>query len=86
MRLARLRLRNFRCYRDETAIDFDNITALVGRNDSGKSTIMEALDLFLNDGDPDKDDASKDGDAKDLHRRGLIVPAMAVCFVNQAFY
>jgi hypothetical protein len=27
---------------------------------------MEALDLFLNDNDPDKDDASKDGDAKDL--------------------
>ena len=66
MKLARLRIRNFRCFRNETSIDFDDITALVGRNDSGKSTIMEALDLFLNDNDPDKDDASKDGDAKDL--------------------
>jgi hypothetical protein len=27
---------------------------------------MEALDLFLNDNDPDKDDASKGGDPKDL--------------------
>lgn len=66
MKLARLRLRNFRCFRDEITIDFNDITAFVGQNDSGKSTIMEAIDLFLNDNAPDKDDASKDGDAKDL--------------------
>lgn len=66
MKLERLRLRNFRCFRNEIAIDFDNITALVGRNDSGKSSLMEALDLFLNDNDPDSDDASKDGEPKDL--------------------
>lgn len=66
MRLARLRLRNFRCYKDETAIDFDDITVLVGRNDSGKSSVMDALDIFLNDGNPDKHDASKGGNAADL--------------------
>ena len=47
-------------------IDLGGMTALIGRNDSGKSTIMEALDLFLSDSDPDKDDASKTGNAKDL--------------------
>lgn len=66
MKLERLRIRNFRCFRDEASIDFDDITALVGKNDAGKSTIMEALDIFLNDGTPDKDDASKNGDGKDL--------------------
>lgn len=66
MKLARLRLRNFRCYKDEIAFDFDDITAFVGKNDVGKSSIMDALDLFLNDGAPDKNDASKDGDPKDL--------------------
>jgi predicted ATPase len=66
MKLERLRLRNLRCFREETVIDFADITALVGRNDSGKSTLMEALDFFLNDNDPDKDDASKDGNAQDL--------------------
>lgn len=66
MKLRRLRIRNFRCFQNETAIEFDDVTALVGKNDSGKSTIMEALDLFLNEGNPDKDDASKAGDAKDL--------------------
>jgi putative ATP-dependent endonuclease of OLD family len=66
MKLARLRLRNFRCFREETTIDFDNITALIGKNDCGKSSVMEALDFFLNDNDPDRDDASKDGDPRSL--------------------
>ena len=66
MRLYRLRLRNFRCYKQELTVDFADITAIIGKNDAGKSSIFEALDLFLNDGAPDKDDASKGGDAKDL--------------------
>jgi putative ATP-dependent endonuclease of the OLD family len=66
MKLKKVRIRNFRCFRDETSIDFENITALIGKNDSGKSTIMEALDIFLNDKNPDKDDACKYGDPKDL--------------------
>ena len=66
MKLARLRLRNFRCFQEEIPIEFEDITAFVGRNDSGKSTVMDALDLFLNDIDPDKDDASKSGDPSDL--------------------
>lgn len=66
MKLKRLRLRNFRCFKEETAIDFEDITALVGKNDAGKSTLMEALDTFLNDIDPDEHDASKDGDTRDL--------------------
>jgi putative ATP-dependent endonuclease of OLD family len=66
MKLKRLRVRNFRCYQPETTVDFDDITALVGRNDVGKSSIMDALDLFLNDGAPDRHDAAKMGDARDL--------------------
>jgi len=66
MKLARLRLRNFRCFQEEISIEFEDITAFIGRNDSGKSTVMDALDLFLNDIDPDKDDASKGGDPSGL--------------------
>lgn len=66
MKLRRLRLRNFRCFKEEISIDFENITAIVGKNDAGKSTIMDALDIFLNNLDPDKDDASKNGDPEDL--------------------
>jgi predicted ATP-dependent endonuclease of OLD family len=61
MKLARLRIRNFRCYKKEIAFDFDDMTAFVGKNDVGKSTVMDALDIFLNEGAPDKNDATKDG-------------------------
>lgn len=66
MKLSKLRLHNFRCYKDEIEVDFSDITALAGRNDSGKSSLMDALDIFLNDGAPDKDDASKQGNPKEL--------------------
>jgi predicted ATP-dependent endonuclease of OLD family len=66
MKLKKLRIRNFRCYQAEISIDFNDITALVGKNDAGKSSILDALDILLNDNNPDKDDASKNGDASDL--------------------
>lgn len=48
MKLYSLALRNFRGYKDETTILFDNLTAIVGKNDIGKSSILEALDIFCN--------------------------------------
>jgi energy-coupling factor transporter ATP-binding protein EcfA2 len=66
MRLARMRIRNFRCFHEEIAIDFNDLTALIGKNDAGKSTIMDALDIFLNDTLPDKHDATKNGIGRDL--------------------
>lgn len=49
MRLTTLKLKNFRGYRGETVVGFDDLTAFVGKNDVGKSTILEALDIFFND-------------------------------------
>lgn len=48
MRLKSLKLRNFRGYRNETLIVFNNLTAFVGQNDAGKSSILEALEIFFN--------------------------------------
>lgn len=50
MKIDTLKIKNFRGYYGEFSINFDNFTALVGKNDVGKSTIMEALDIFFNDG------------------------------------
>lgn len=50
MRITKLKLTNFRSYREETVILFDDMTAFVGKNDVGKSTILEALDIFFNEG------------------------------------
>jgi putative ATP-dependent endonuclease of the OLD family len=66
MKLIQVRLRNFRCFKGETSIAFEDLTALIGRNEAGKSTVMDALDLFFNEGTPDKHDACKHGDASDV--------------------
>ena len=64
MKIKSLTLKNFRGYSGETTIDFENLTAFVGRNDIGKSTILEALDIFFNDGKGiiklDKNDVNMD--------------------------
>ena len=48
MKLERVVLKNFRGYRDETQIEISDLTALIGRNDAGKSTVLEALEIFFN--------------------------------------
>ena len=48
MKLKTIYLKNFRCYKDEVRIEFDDLTTFVGKNDIGKSTILEALEIFFN--------------------------------------
>lgn len=50
MKIKKVVLTNFRGYSTPTEIFFDDLTVFVGRNDIGKSTVLEALDLFFNDG------------------------------------
>ncbi|MCM1558933.1 MAG: ATP-binding protein [Butyrivibrio sp.] len=63
MKLKRVTIKNFRGYREKIQIDFDDLTAFVGKNDIGKSSILEALDIFFNNGNGtvklDKDDINK---------------------------
>ena len=66
MKLIRVKIRNFRCYKEEVSIDIGDITTLIGKNDSGKSTILDALNIFFENSKMDADDANKDGDKKDV--------------------
>ncbi len=57
MRLIQMKITNFRCYKDETVIDLDDLVVFVGKNDSGKSSLFDALNSFFDEkGAPDKDD------------------------------
>ena len=40
MKIASLKLKNFRGYKEELEIKFDDLTVFVGKNDVGKSTIL----------------------------------------------
>lgn len=57
MKLAAVILENFRGYSTSTRVEIDDLTAFIGRNDAGKSTILEALEIFFNDAKPDRGDA-----------------------------
>jgi predicted ATP-dependent endonuclease of OLD family len=63
MKIEKLILSNFRSYSDEVEIDFNDLNVFVGKNDIGKSTILEALDIFFNEGKAiikiDKEDVNK---------------------------
>lgn len=60
MKLIRISLQNFRGYKNIIDTEFQDLTAFVGKNDVGKSTILEAMDIFFNEGSGiiklDKDD------------------------------
>lgn len=63
MKLEKVIIENFRSYKNRIEINIDDLNVFVGRNDIGKSTILEALDIFFNEGKGivkiDKDDINK---------------------------
>lgn len=62
MKLKKLRLKNFRSYRDEE-FDFNDLNVIIGKNDAGKSTILDALNIFFN-GSPDINDLNVQSEEK----------------------
>ncbi len=48
MILETVKIKNFRGYQTETIIPISNLTAFIGKNDAGKSSILEALEIFFN--------------------------------------
>ena len=48
MRLTTLKIENLRSYRTPATLSVADFTAVIGRNDVGKSTLLEALEIFFN--------------------------------------
>lgn len=66
MKIKSVILENFRAYRLKQIIPISALTAFIGRNDAGKSSILEALDIFFEGGTIkiESADASKNGNPK----------------------
>ena len=48
MRITKLKITNFKCYEDTFSLDLnDGLNIIVGNNESGKTTILEAIQLAL---------------------------------------
>jgi AAA15 family ATPase/GTPase len=58
MRLVEIKIENFRGYIGERSLKIDPLTMLIGRNDAGKSTILDALDIYFNDSPIEKSDCN----------------------------
>lgn len=50
MIITRVYIENFRGYKERVTVEFNKLTTFIGKNDAGKSTMLEALDIFFNDG------------------------------------
>ncbi len=58
MKIVSFTLENFRGYKKQTTISFNDLTVLIGKNDIGKSTVLEALDIFFENRKLDTDDVN----------------------------
>lgn len=56
MKIKKIIIDNYRGINVPTEINFHDFTCIVGKNDVGKSTILKALDIFLNDSTISVDD------------------------------
>ena len=69
MKLEKIKIKNFRGYKDEISINIDSMNVFVGKNDVGKSTILEVLDIFFNENTGtikiDKEDTNKEAERND---------------------
>lgn len=61
MRIRKVSIQGFRAFKEMTEINLGSFTTIVGKNDTGKSSILHALDIFFN-GSPDDGDFNKDQD------------------------
>lgn len=63
MKIRTIGIKGFRGYSNPIQIEVRDLLVLVGKNDIGKSTVLEALDIFFNDGKGsvklDKEDINK---------------------------
>ena len=48
MKLLSVEIENMRCYKDPVKVQLDDLTTFIGKNDIGKSTVLEALEIFFN--------------------------------------
>jgi predicted ATP-dependent endonuclease of OLD family len=57
LKLEAFEIHGFRGYREKRRVTFSDLTTFVGKNDAGKSSLMDAMDLFFDAGAKlDKDD------------------------------
>lgn len=83
MRLSKVKMHNFRCFGDvEQVITFDNLTALIGNNSSGKTAALSALNIMFSENSGERNlrrsdfFVSKDIKPEDVEKQELYIEAL----------
>lgn len=50
MKIKKVILENFRAFYSKVEISINDFTVFLGKNDQGKTSILEAIDIFMNEG------------------------------------
>jgi len=67
MKIEKLKIKNYRNYIGEYEFSFhSDLTAFIGKNDAGKSTVFDALDIFFDESKPDLNDLSVGAEEKEI--------------------
>lgn len=81
MKISKLELNNFRGYRN-VVIEFDdNFNVIIGKNDIGKSTVIEALEIFFNN-----ETVKIDVDDKHVHSEEQFMSIQVTFFPEEKGY
>lgn len=67
MRLTKLKAKGFRALR-QIELEFEPLTVLIGENDSGKSSVLDLLDIILSGGRPDSTDFHQDENGTSVNK------------------
>ena len=80
MKLTKCKIENFRSYKN-AEFSFDDLSVVIGKNDVGKSTLFDALDIFFNSTKPEEGDANIYSDSKEIIITCFfkIEPKMEIC-------
>ncbi|OFZ55016.1 MAG: hypothetical protein A2328_03175 [Bdellovibrionales bacterium RIFOXYB2_FULL_36_6] len=81
MKIESVRIENFRCFKDETII-FNDYTCLIGTNGSGKSTVLNALNIFFKNNKDSQTDLNVLS-ADDFHHKNVKEPIkITITFID----
>ncbi|MBJ9972858.1 ATP-dependent endonuclease [Providencia rettgeri] len=81
MKIESVRIQNFRTFKDET-IHFNDYSCFVGANGVGKSTVMNALNVFFRQYKDSKTDLSKLS-IDDFHHKNINEPILITVTFNE---
>lgn len=73
MKIKKIYLENFRAFYGQQETKIDNFNVLIGKNDQGKSSFLEAIDIFVNESKVEQEDLNTQAknEGKDYFRIGI---------------